>query len=194
MHIRMAAVVACVLTLGITPAAADTITTVSAFPSVIQAGETARLTLIVSGDVSDFHFFFQGAYWEAMPWANDVTFYDGLGGSSHFSSDFFTGLQTAWTIPVTYPDAGTFYPRFDADIVFRLTRGRSDPSDCPNNGHAFCLTFVNMGGDYSTSVTVNNLAAVPGPIIGTGLPGVLLLAACGLLFTYRRRSSRSACI
>ena len=52
MNIRMAAVAVCALTLGVTPAAADIIGTISALPSVIQAGETTTITLSVSGFVT----------------------------------------------------------------------------------------------------------------------------------------------
>ena len=129
MNIRTAIAALCASALFGSAVKADVVGTITAFPSV--AGETTYIHLAVTGDVYDPHFYYQGAYWEAMPWENYVTFYDGLGGSELFYSSFFVGLfQTSWFVPVVYPDAGTFFPHFDADISFRLTRARMDDADC----------------------------------------------------------------
>jgi len=187
MNIRMAAVAACALALGATPAAADVIGTVLVSPSVVQTGETTFITLRLSGDVYDQNFYFEGAYWEALPWANTFTFYDGIGGSEIFASGGCLGCGPpdvgGVSVPVTYPSVGTFFPHFDAEIIFRLTRARSSPSDCPNTGHAFCLDFAVVDQDFSGSVTVN---AVPAPLAGAGLPG-LILAFGGVVTWWRRR-------
>jgi hypothetical protein len=183
MNIRTAAYAALCATIFSGPAQADLVFTTMVSPDIIQAGERTYVTLSISGDVFDPNFYFEGHYWEAMPWQNYVTFYDGLGGSTQFLTQTWDNISPAWGEIATYPDAGTFFPHFDADIILRLTRGYD--GQCDTFGHSFCVALVNLGGDFATSVTVN---AVPGPVIGAGLPGLLLSLL--FWFTYRRRSNQ----
>jgi hypothetical protein len=165
---------------------ADPIVTITP-PMVIELGETAHITLTVRDWRYELNFYYQGFYWaDAAPYETEITFYDGIGGSvySPVAIAPYMPLVSTWSVPVTYPDQGTFFPYFDARIIDRLTRSRIDANDCPFNGHAFCVAFVNYGGDFLTSVTVST----PGPIMGAGLPGLLFL--CGLIPVLRSKAKR----
>jgi len=61
-----------------------------------------------------------------------------------------------------------------------------------NVGSSDFFRIVNGGaGNTAGQITGLSLLAVPGPIMGAGLPG--LLAACGALLLFARRRQRRAC-
>ena len=60
-----------------------------------------------------------------------------------------------------------------------------------NLGNSDLFRIVNGGlGNTAGQITGISLFAVPGPIVGAGLPG--LLAACGALLLFARRRQRRA--
>jgi len=61
-----------------------------------------------------------------------------------------------------------------------------------NIGNSDFFRVINGGtGNTAGQITGVSLLAVPGPIVGAGLPG--LLAACGALMLFARRRRRRAC-
>lgn len=189
---RTAIVFACAAA-AITKASAYTVTATITSPVEVTAGETATITLNETNAVFDT-ILYNGIYWEATPWFNRITIYDGIGNHVAFNDGGVGAthayLETSWSVPVTYLDAGTYFPHFEVDITYRLYHpgaGLPFPVSPPycEMWHEFCIKYVDFTGDFSTSLTVST----PISNIGTGFPGLLLCA--GWLFTYRRLSNSS---
>jgi len=87
-------------------------------------------------------------------------------------------------IDLLAPNNGTGFPDF------QLT-GLSTANLIDNHQYAFFMRMTNTNdGPDSFFITPGPTAAVPGPIAGAGLPG--LIAACGGLFALSRRRRRAA--
>jgi hypothetical protein len=102
------------------------------------------------------------------------------------ASDAPTGHSFSSNCPLTLANAAhcTFH------LVFTLPNGAGEP-DADFAQITYTTTFFNAASTAVTSplvttVTVMDPAAVPGPIAGAGLPG-LIAAASGLMVWWRRR-------
>jgi hypothetical protein len=199
MNIRMAAVAACALTLGGTSARADIMTgTVIdglrvAVASTIAAGDQAfidaRATLTLPWGVP---FSYDGISW-GVDWSltnASITLYDGQGNSrsTSFGCPFPFCESTpppsifiGWE-PVVYADPGIFFPHYEADFIVRYV-APIQPG-CTPLDRAYCILTLDIKYTDSTTITVT---AVPGPVAGAGLPGLVLALGCLLIVWQRRR-------
>lgn len=159
-------------------------------PSSIEVGSTVRFFLNVvliadpGGTISELGLHLvtgtflsgdgQTSAWEYAPF--------GIPNTSPFAHSLFYIYEGSFT----YASPGTFSPSFEGSYDVTFLENSSHPCRDP------CFA-VNQSGpiDFSfPTLTVLSPVAVPGPIIGTGLPG-LLLAAFSLLFIFRRQSNSS---
>jgi hypothetical protein len=207
MNIRMAAVAACMAALGGSPARADIIEAVFigvVIPSPFGAGD--YISSITGAFVSESTLY-------GLPFTATFQFDTDKGVLSHPSSgmsELVGGLVSASFL--IQNDEGSFAlqgiqsSRIDwaNDFSTALARASdffghqivlSNPNPTGANPNGFTdgtCPGKPCGFLQTDSVTVSNLSApspVPGPLVGTGLPGVLfgLLAAMRM---YRRRSAR----
>jgi hypothetical protein len=94
-----------------------------------------------------------------------ATFY----GNSTLASPFSSGANPISSTPYT----GLFSTSFLQSVVV------------PSDFSLLAVYTINANGSVDTNTTVN-ISAVPGPIVGAGLPG-LMMACAGLLALARRR-------
>jgi hypothetical protein len=199
MNIRMAAVAACALALGGTSARADIMTGSAingsrvALTATISAGDQAfidaRATLTLPWGVS---FSYNGISWGG-DWSltnASIILYDGQGNSrsTSFGCSFPFCESTppptifiGW-VPIVYADPGTFFPHYEADFFVRFV-APIQPG-CISDGLAYCVLGLDIKYTDSTTITVT---AVPGPVAGAGLPGLVLALGCLLAVWQRRR-------
>ena len=177
MNIRMAAVAACALTLGSTPAAAALFTVETTFtgtPNVVQVGETVVLhltvTLVPNLEAAVIVF---GMAFPGLLSVTDGTLPLFAGDSPHSRQPFFqltANIPFDYAAAVSYQTPGSYVPLFQGSGIVSY--------ESVSGGAIQRLGFAING---STSVSV-----VPAPAVGAGLPG-LVLAFGGALAWWRRR-------
>ena len=188
MNIRMAAVAACALALGATPAAADLLpaglfffeTTFTASSNVVQVGETVILDLkirLVPDLAADAAV---NVRVDGMAFPQDLQITDGTvpfnsGGHPHIDQLFLqlnaaAPFPTEYTFAVSYDAPGNYSPAF-------RSVGELSVHQAGNPG-AIHLGYFVFG---TTSVSV-----VPAPVVGAGLPGLMLAFGSGLAWWRRR--------
>jgi hypothetical protein len=183
MNIRMAAVAACMLALGITPAAASLFTietTFTATPNVVQVGETVILDLkitLIPDYAADAAANVQ-VFGTAEVWPGSLTVTDGVsvtplrtisGGTTVLDLAPYPLRPLEYTFAVSYQTPGTYFPTFSSWGYISV-----EP-----------IPFGSIEHYWIEPQGFTQVSVIPGPVVGAGLPGLVLAFGAG--FAWWRR-------
>jgi len=188
MNIRMAAVAACALMLGGSPARADIIQ--ATFTGVVAPGQLGVINpggipesaLVGQPFSSTFIFDSTKSVPNSLAGPGETAFSQGLITAS-FSVPGFTSFSDSFGFLAFLIFANDFSDAeaalIDGTTIIRVGFGSQldffQNGTCPGRP---------CGPLHTTASGITNLSAVPGPIVGGGLPG--LLAMLGLVLGWRR--------
>ena len=109
-----------------------------------------------------------------------TTLYDGQGHS------YESGIHTGYWHPVFYSEPGTYTLHYDA---FVSLRGVLDTClDRPSHGGSCFGNYILAASETATLTVLPAVAAVPGPVLGTGLPGLVAAGIIMVGFARKRRA------
>ena len=159
----MRAILTAVLLLLASPAHSTIIATFGPSSSVVHVGDPVGIGLhlsIVSPPPGE-----SGSFFEFV----SAKFYDGMGGVSEQLDSSWYNMQTFLQSVVTYETPGVYHPSFEFGHVVLHVWG--PPRE-------WCSGCFFSGGDsieLNSFITTITVLPVPGPLLGTGLPALMML-------------------